>query len=171
MFDSISSRNILLNFLDENPNLVNYESPEGHTFLQKAVTRGNIEAIKILLERGADINCRKMYFGTPLTLAVYFNRPDCVKLLLDHGADINLKDFWVNDRTVGILHDHTPLQLSIEKKHIECAKLLIEHGADLTIQNDIGETFINFFTDENFKDEILKFIEDISVFDIKIPEE
>jgi ankyrin repeat protein len=50
-----------------------------------AVCSGNIDAVKLLIERGAQVERDS---GKLLTLAVAMNRVDLVKLLIDHGANV-----------------------------------------------------------------------------------
>lgn len=63
----------------------------GKSALHAAAERGNAEYIKILLERGADINIQNEEGYTPLMKAIYRENPETVKLLLDNGADVNIK--------------------------------------------------------------------------------
>jgi ankyrin repeat protein/truncated hemoglobin YjbI len=71
------------------PELVNAIDPaddfQEASLLCHAVCGGNIEAVKLLLERGAEV---PRHSGKLLTLAVVMNRVDLVKLLVEHGADV-----------------------------------------------------------------------------------
>src|SRR5262249_39442483 len=60
------------------------------SLLCHAVCGGSIDAVKLLLERGAE---GKRHSGKLLTLAVVMNRVDLVKLLIEHGADVQRTDF------------------------------------------------------------------------------
>ncbi len=75
--------------LDGHPALVNATDPAEDfkevSVLCHAVCSGNIDVMRLLLERGAEV---KQYSGKMLTLAVVMNRLDLVKLLIDHGADV-----------------------------------------------------------------------------------
>jgi ankyrin repeat protein/truncated hemoglobin YjbI len=74
--------------LDRNPALVNAIDPADDfqevSLLCHAVCGGNIEAVKLLLERGAEV---KRHSGKLLTLAVVMNRVDLANLLIEHGAE------------------------------------------------------------------------------------
>jgi ankyrin repeat protein/truncated hemoglobin YjbI len=74
--------------VDRNPKLVNTIDPADDfqevSLLCHAVCGGSIEAVKLLLERGAEV---RRHSGKLLTLAVVMNRVDLVKLLIEHGAD------------------------------------------------------------------------------------
>jgi ankyrin repeat protein len=51
-----------------------------------------IEAMRILIAGGADLNAQNNYDTTPLHLAIREIRGKAVTLLLNHGADPNLRD-------------------------------------------------------------------------------
>jgi ankyrin repeat protein len=48
--------------------------------------------IKLLLDRGADINMRSTLHGSALGAAAFGGHRRIIQLLLDRGADVNLKD-------------------------------------------------------------------------------
>jgi ankyrin repeat domain-containing protein 50 len=54
-----------------------------------AATRRNEDVIRLLLERGADINAQGGYYGNALQAAATCRNEDVIRLLLDRGADIN----------------------------------------------------------------------------------
>jgi ankyrin repeat protein/truncated hemoglobin YjbI len=99
--------------LDRNPDLVNAIDPADDfqevSLLCHAVCGGNIDAVSLLLERGAEV---QRHSGKLLTLAVVANRVDFVKLLIDHGADVE---------RVGLLGRLDDVERPI-------ADLLIAHG-------------------------------------------
>eukprot|EP00983_Pelagomonas_calceolata_P130108 1161661-Pelagomonas_calceolata.AAC.9 len=51
-----------------------------------AVLVGCVEAIKLLLKHGANVNAYQKDGATPLYMASCVGHADCVKLLLDAGA-------------------------------------------------------------------------------------
>ena len=58
--------------------------------LHEAAACGNIEQVRLLLCRGADVNVRDENGWTPLHCAVYWNL-EYVELLLQSGADFTMK--------------------------------------------------------------------------------
>ena len=76
-------------YVDRHPELVNVIDPADDfqevSLLCHTVCSGNVEAVKLLLERGAEV---PRHSGKLLTLAVVMNRVDLVKLLIEHGADV-----------------------------------------------------------------------------------
>jgi ankyrin repeat protein len=63
----------------------------GTTALMTVAASGSVEAVKLLLDRGAEINAKETVHGqTALMFAAALNRVDAVKLLLARGADANV---------------------------------------------------------------------------------
>ncbi len=60
--------------------------------LIQAVKDGDIDQVKLLIAKGADLNTTDDKGGTPLHWAAYYNRKDIAKLLLMQGADLYIKD-------------------------------------------------------------------------------
>ncbi len=60
----------------------------GITPLMIAAEIGSVEAMRLLLDRGADINAQNAFGSTALMWSV--SDPAKVRLLLAHGADVNL---------------------------------------------------------------------------------
>ena len=94
--------------------------------LQDAARKGDVAAVKQLLDSGVDVNTRFRYNETALFFACDAGNVDVVKVLLDRGADINVKDTF---------YGFTPLILAVNPArkrtpaHTEIAKLLIAKGA------------------------------------------
>ena len=65
----------------------------GGTALHIAVFKNNLEAIKLLLDNGFDINAVAPSTGyTPLHYCVWFNNPTAARFLLSCNADRSIKD-------------------------------------------------------------------------------
>jgi ankyrin repeat protein len=71
----------------------NVRDSSGRTALHDAMFQKNMEAIRLLLEHGFDVNATSPVNGyTPLHDAVWVNNIDAAKLLLEFGADTAVKD-------------------------------------------------------------------------------
>jgi len=60
--------------------------------LHYAATSGNVEIMKILLEKSAFIDAQSPNGTTPLMMAAMYGSAEAVKLLLDEGADTAMKN-------------------------------------------------------------------------------
>lgn len=64
----------------------------GWSALQIAANKGQLEVVKVLLDKGADINYQHpISKNTALHLAALSNYPEVVKYLISKGADVNIK--------------------------------------------------------------------------------
>jgi ankyrin repeat protein len=99
-----------------------------------AVNNGNIDAVNLLLEKGADVNVNAIFqydVHTVLTIAVYNGRMEIVKALLEKGADVN---------AISRYHGNTALIKAANNGRMEIVKALLEKGADVNSINRSGET-------------------------------
>jgi ankyrin repeat protein len=80
----------LRRLLDDDPAAAGSWSPDGFTPLHLAIFGGSEEAVRLLLERGADPNAlatSDIAHVRPLGTAAFVGRPDLEKILLEAGAD------------------------------------------------------------------------------------
>ena len=62
-----------------------------------AARTGNVEAVRALVARGADVNARERWFGeTALMWAAAENHADVVRLLVEAGADVRARSTVLN---------------------------------------------------------------------------
>src|SRR5262249_27624631 len=80
------------------------------TALHLAAASGNVDTLKFLLDKGADVNAREAEWGqTPLMFAAAQNRPAAIALLLKRGADAKLATKTVDIQSFSAL-DRAALQ-------------------------------------------------------------
>ena len=106
--------------------------------LCSAVFGGHLEVVKLLLSKGANINCKTAKYYTPLMLACLRGSLELVKYLVAHGADIN----YVDPVGYTVLHEicRFPEKATSLKAIMEC---LICEGADVNIRNYQGKILIS----------------------------
>ncbi|KAH8652847.1 hypothetical protein BGZ61DRAFT_511129 [Ilyonectria robusta] len=109
------------------------ETTEYFTDLMVASYCGHRATVKLLLEKGADVEAKDKDYGrTPLWWAAEKGHEAVVKLLLDKGADVEAKD-----KDCG----GTPLWWAAENGHEAVVKLLLDKGADVEAKDkDCGGT-------------------------------
>jgi ankyrin repeat protein len=96
----------------------------GCTALYFAITEGNFEVARLLIELGADIEKVENITDYPcpaLTLAVKYGHPKIVKLLIEKGVDINKLDYAGSTALVHAIYNNSP----------ELVQILIDNGADI----------------------------------------
>ncbi|MCI5195099.1 MAG: ankyrin repeat domain-containing protein [Candidatus Electrothrix sp. AW5] len=103
-----------------------YATEDINSQLLEMVKSGDVEAVKSLLEKGADVDARdssQLDRGrTALMLAVRNRHKKIVKILIDNGADINLK----NDKfSLG----ENALIIAIRNESVDIVKMLLNNGA------------------------------------------
>jgi len=103
--------------------------------MELATQAGRTETAKLLLEAGANINCRDDRGQTPLHRmldnrvrgsSIYPPSKDMAELLLAKGADVNLKD----------KDGRTPLQLAAESAGGDVVELLLSKGVKVDEKDD-----------------------------------
>ena len=108
--------------------------------LFEEIKNNNLNAIKVLITKGANVNQTNDDGITPLSAALYsdiYKKPNfkIVKLLVENGVDVNAKD----DKRENV-SQMTPLSKSIYEDNLEIAKYLIDNGADVTAKDSDGLT-------------------------------
>ena len=128
-----------------------------------AIYKGDAGALRVLLDKGLDVNSRDGYGRTLLMVAGFYGNSEMIKMLLDRNADISRKQKdGYTALTLSLQHaDIVRLLLDkgavIEKedlfKAMRCElgtmKLLIERGADIHVKDEDGNTLLPWAFDEN----------------------
>jgi ankyrin repeat protein len=98
-----------------------------------AAKAGRVEAIRLLVELGAWIDCDP-YRGTPLTWAAVNGRVDAVRALIDLGADPDQRGtFGGPSHGEGV----TAIHLAAQSGQREAVIALLELGADALIRDEL----------------------------------
>ena len=126
---------------------------------------GKSRTVRLLIDKGADVNAQDETHTTPLHLASYLGLPEIVQLLIECGVDVTSQN-WTHRTPLHMASSSwvstKPLFLSIERRayingqddntiigmvdipkicsKTETARLLIEHGADVTSQDENKST-------------------------------
>ena len=115
----------LRELLDDDPALANAWAEDGFQPLGLASFFGHVDAARLLVERGAEVNSasRNDFKVMPLHSAAATGDPEAryelAKLLLEHGADANARQ----------QDDFTPLMAADQHGDERLRSLLVEHGA------------------------------------------
>jgi len=90
--------------------------------LHRAAVDGEIEQVKSLISKGADVNAKNGDGWTPLQYAASRGHKEIVELLLAHDADVN----------IGGEGNMTAAEYAMQNNHMEIFQLLISKGADIS---------------------------------------
>ena len=93
----------------------------GHPALSFAVSRGNLEIARLLIEGGAEVDQGNKGGITPLMQAAKEGRVEAMRYLISKGAGVNRSDDYGT----------TPLSEAAISGDVEAVRLLIREGADV----------------------------------------
>ena len=127
---------LLLNTKDVN---LDARARNGDSALMIAAYKGKYDAVKTLLDKGAEPN---QTGWAALHYAAAIGNNPIVQLLLDHSAYIDAES----------PNQTTPIMMAARGGHILTVKLLLDEGADLTLKNGAGMTALDFARTGGFKD-------------------
>lgn len=118
--------------LRDDPHSVNAFSSDGFQPLGLACFFGHLQAVRILIKHGAEINTasRNRMNVMPLHSALASMNGEISRLLLENGARVDAQ------QTDGF----TPLMAAAQVGRIELIELLLDYHADRKIRNDSGQS-------------------------------
>ncbi len=121
---------------------INEEYDDG-ILLVYAAQHGYIDIMKLLIEKGAEVNLEDSYGMTPLYWAAINNNEDMTKFLIEEkGAEVDFE---------GI--NSTTALLEVSKNgYIEIVKILVAHGADINIKASISRTPLHYALEKGYMD-------------------
>ena len=110
----------------------NYEKFRGQilTLAHSAASKGNVEYLKFLVEKGDVLDAEDENCCTPAYAATYYGQLECLELLAARGADLNKAD----------KNGVTPAYVAAHNGQLECLRYLASRGVDLNQANKKGFT-------------------------------
>ncbi|WEW59218.1 hypothetical protein PRK78_004687 [Emydomyces testavorans] len=135
------------------------------TGLREAAQETQVGRLRVILEKGADIDAKDPGGWTALAVAAFEGSQEAVQLLLEEGAKVNIRgsDQWTplwyaidrgHEAAMSLLIEYgadvnasafgtTPLMLAVEKQSMAMVETLIRVGADLNAQDYRGQTALH----------------------------
>jgi ankyrin repeat protein len=122
-----------------------------------AARAGHLDAVRVLVDGGADVNAHSLVGNTPLGEAIKGRNREMFDYLYTHGARAEVKDFnlavgtgdvalvkWFLEHGFQIDQEEyevgrSQLSHAIAREHLELVKFLVEHGANV---NRIGIDYL-----------------------------
>ncbi|KAK7177745.1 ankyrin repeat protein [Paraphaeosphaeria sporulosa] len=105
----------------------------GRTALSHATSEGHVDVVRLLLDRGADVNTTDKDNLTALHRAADQGHGEVIRWLLDSGADVNAKD------PDGL----TALRRAASRGNMAVMKRLLNGGADINAKDNEGQTALH----------------------------
>ena len=124
-------------FLNQKAEIEYPRGKDGNTLLLDAAERGETEIVKILVDRGAQINPKGTFHGcTPLTQAARRGHMDVVQFLVERKANVNANctknghSFYLTYEGIGP-RNPTPLGSAAEGSQIAVIEYLLQKKAKI----------------------------------------
>lgn len=117
--------------LDNPKTNIGVEDRAGENALMMASLNGDIDFVKLLITKGAEVNKKGW---TPLHYAAANGNDDVAKLLIGYSADVNAPS----------PNGTTPLMMAARGDHLSTIDFLLQHGATLGAKNQIGMSALDF---------------------------
>ena len=125
---------ILKLFIEKDRNLINSNNNGFAPLHYAALNENYLEAMRILLESGAEKNIANLDGRTPLLLAALSNEnPAVIQFLIDWGADIYVKDYY----GANLLH-HAAMN-----PNPEIFTMILDRGFDINSKTGDGSTVLH----------------------------
>ncbi|HKA01880.1 MAG TPA: ankyrin repeat domain-containing protein, partial [Candidatus Solibacter sp.] len=112
-----------------NRNNIETRDRRSATLLMHAAAFGNLETLRLLIDRGANVNAKNDFDATALLWAA--RDPEKARLLVEHGADVNARS----------KQGRTPLMLaSLRHGGSQTVALLLAKGSEVNVKDGKGDT-------------------------------
>ncbi|XP_059139291.1 serine/threonine-protein phosphatase 6 regulatory ankyrin repeat subunit C-like [Physella acuta] len=143
----------LIHFLVDARTDINLQNKLGETVLHHAF---NVNAGRVLLEMGADMEICAHNGRTALMYATAAGKFSLAQFLVEHGGNVNVKD---NERKTALMlaiENYTPNIMRYGLYDSNILKNLLEHGADVNAIDATGQTACMIAVNEQSTDYVLE---------------
>jgi hypothetical protein len=121
--------------------------------LISAINRGDTQAVRELVGRGADVNAVHPDSAgkTPLQLSAIYGHAEIARILIAHGAEPDAKSDD-NDRTALILAVRRAPMMGVgEARALQVVRILIANGADVNARDSSSATALMFASLDGYR--------------------
>ncbi len=137
------------------------------TSLHIATKENAINLVRLLIEKGADVNSKNVNSCTPLHIAAQYAKPAMLEVLLENNADVEVKDKYGRsplhsaltgksaEQTLALLINakadleardglgRTALIIAVQSDLSAVSRFLVQHGANVEVSVSFGETLLH----------------------------
>ena len=140
----------VLEALDQHPGQLDTYSPEGFTPLALAAHFGHLEVMRLLIERGADVNrvATHRIGVTPLHAALFGRQVEAARLLVERGANVTHARGGTGLKRAG----WTPLHYAAGMGFSALVQPLLDRGADPSRPDEEGKSPLDVAIEANHHD-------------------
>ena len=133
--------------LEREPSQLDTDSPEGFTPLALAAHFGHLDVMRLLIDRGADVNrvATHRLAVTPLHAALFGRQVDAALLLIEGGANVALARGGSGWKRAG----WTPLHYAAGMGFSTLVQPLLDRGADPSRPDEEGKTPLDVAIEAN----------------------
>jgi len=126
-----------------------YKEVQGKTLLHQACENNDTQLVELLVEHGADINCRDAESFTPLHFAAIHGKMQVVKKLVDLGADDNLTTLDGKDAAyLAELNEETEIEEFLKSNERRVGMMAVTLQETAKEKKLIAEAFVDRATAE-----------------------
>ena len=108
---------------------------------------GSKEALRVLVDAGAEVNRSTEYSGTALISAASIACTDCVEILIKAGADVNAENYCGETVLLIFLTGKTIHKVDLNKRY--GIKLLFKSGAHINTKNNLNQNTLERYNFEH----------------------
>jgi RNA polymerase sigma factor (sigma-70 family) len=143
--------------LEERPELLESFSGEGFTAVGLAAHFGHLETLRLLVERGGDVNVvsRHPIGVTPLHAALFGRQVETARLLIERGADVNARRGGRAWPRAG----WSPLHYAAAHGLTGIMRELLDRGASRNATDEVGKTPLDVARDAGEEEAVRRWIE------------
>nr|ADD82928.1 transient receptor potential cation channel subfamily A member 1 [Python regius] len=129
-------------FIENDMTEINLEGESGNTAILLACYKDNPEALKLLIERGADI-CKANHMGTmPIHAAAFSGSKICMEMVIKQAEKLGHSP----ESHINSLDNarNSPLHLAVQSRDLEMIRMCIEYGAQVDLKQNDKCTALHF---------------------------
>jgi uncharacterized protein len=109
-------------------------------YLHAAINAGSIDSVKVMLDRGANVNLPGDEGVTPLMTAArvtYRGGIEMTELLIKRGANVNAR---ASRGSTALMYASWGVAEHYQDEYVRVVRLLIKNGAKVNVKNKMGDT-------------------------------